>query len=585
MPDRHPKPRLVPVGYTYISTGGFMMKSLRARVSAAVALALSAVLIGVGATPAQAAATPVPITVTADAYATDGSGQITSTNDFLYDSAKGEDATGPNAGYQIAYRGNLDMTSVWSAYSGFRTLWLFLNGRDQARWAAKTFSGTWNISFKVDTSVVSSNPDFVTCDVLQAEIIAQNPGTRFGEFMQCTSVAYDDATGTYSAKFALIDDTNPDGKVTGATLDANQPATLHLTTPPGAFYVKQSAFEAGKTFSMTEPHVDGEMTMDYFYTGMPLTFNDTGDPVNLTMKETHDAVFSFASATPGATLPAEVEALVPPRDTMILDGETVTPPVLTTTSVTVATGVWNFVEWTPAFATMAGADIPFVGTWAFTPNPSYAVTYAFESADGSALPTEVTSLLPANTTAIDGSTVTPTAPASTSVEVTGGTWSFDGWTPASATVAGADVAFVGTWSYAATPSYNVTYAFESADGSTLPTEVIGLLPANTTALDGTTVTPTAPTSTTVAVAGGTWNFDGWAPANATVDGADVAFVGTWTFTKTAVTPSTTPPPSSSSPALPNTGGADMTLLLWIGGGVVVLGLLALVIARLRGRKQ
>ncbi|WP_217132954.1 hypothetical protein [Leucobacter chinensis] len=43
------------------------------------------------AAPASAAPTPVNITVTANAYALDGSGQITSNSEFLYDSAKGDE--------------------------------------------------------------------------------------------------------------------------------------------------------------------------------------------------------------------------------------------------------------------------------------------------------------------------------------------------------------------------------------------------------------------------------------------------------------------------------------------------------------
>lgn len=336
-----------------------------------VAFAVILAMLGVNAVPAHADSTDVPINVGSDAYSTDGSGLVTSENELLYDAAKGDD---PDNAYQIAYRGTLDMTKVWTLYNTFfKPMWMWQNQNDQARWNLKTFSGHWDISFVIDTQVVSSNPDLVNCAVVQAEMAKQNPDTKFGDIMRCQTTSYDPATGKYTAHFELI---HEDGsKVTGADLDNkdNQPAELKLTTPPKAFYVKQSNFVPGKTFSMTDPTVTGEMTMDYFYVGMPLKFNDTSEPVTLTMVKKEPKKFAVKYgfvAADGSKLPASVMKLLPSAATAA-EGDTVTPAALKHKVVkesveangTKTETTWTFQGWSPQQAVIADADVTFTGTW------------------------------------------------------------------------------------------------------------------------------------------------------------------------------------------------------------------------------
>ncbi|MHA6371340.1 SHIRT domain-containing protein [Actinotignum schaalii] len=434
-----------------ISRGGGGRHSSKP-IRAVLTILLAVGLIGFSTVPASADPTDVPINVGSDAYAIDNEGQITSESEFLYDSSKGDTATDA---YQIAYRGTLDMTKVWQLYSFFKSVWLWRNANDQARYAAKTFSGEWDISFTVDPAVVFSNPDFVSCEAVQSEMDKQNAPSKFGEIMRCETAAYDAATGKFTAHFGLH---HADGsKVTGADLDKPeyQPAKLVLTTPAHAFYVPQSKFEAGKTFSMVEPTVRGTMAMDYFYVGMPLRFNDTSDPVTLTMVATHDASFTFASRDPERQLPESVTKLVPERVTKLRDGVQVTPPALEQTSVADGQGTWTFDAWEPAEATMAGSNLNFVGYWKYAVNPDavFNATYKYVAADGSALPDEVMATLPNSEQVTQGSTVTPPTPAQTEFTSTTRTesadvvttWKFDGWEPTSAVVDGADLSFTGTW--------------------------------------------------------------------------------------------------------------------------------------------
>ena len=334
-----------------------------------VAFAVILAMLGVNAVPAHAAPTNVPITVGSDAYSTDGSGLVTSENELLYDPAKGDD---PANAYQIAYRGTLDMKGVWNSFRVFKLGWMLRNGFSTTRWNGKTFSGEWDISFTIDTDVVSSNPEFVSCAKVQSEMEKQNSGT-FGDIMRCQTASYDPATGKFTAHFAL---THEDGsKVTGADLDKteNQPAELKLTTPPQAFYVKQSNFVPDKTFSMTDPTVTGEMGMDYFYVGMPLKFNDTSEPVTLTMVKKEPKKFAvkygFVSAD-GSSLPASVMKLLPSAATAA-EGDTVTPAALKHKVVkesveangTKTETTWTFKGWSPQQAMIADADVTFTGTW------------------------------------------------------------------------------------------------------------------------------------------------------------------------------------------------------------------------------
>lgn len=336
-----------------------------------IAFAVILAMLGVNAVPAHAAPTNVPITVGSDAYSTDGSGLVNSSeNELIYDPAKGDD---PANAYQIAYRGTLGMTGVWNSFRGFKFLWMVRNGFSSTRWKAKTFSGEWDISFTIDTQVVSSNPEFVSCAKVQEEMENQNPGTKFGSIMRCQTASYDPATGKYTAHFKL---THEDGsKVTGADLDntENQPAKLVLTTPPQAFYVKQSNFVPGKIFSMTKPTVTGNMTMDFFYAGMPLQFNGTSDPVNLTMVKKEPKKFAVKYgfvAADGSKLPASVMKLLPSAATAA-EGATVTPAALkhkvVTESVeangTKTETTWTFKGWSPQQAMVADADVTFTGTW------------------------------------------------------------------------------------------------------------------------------------------------------------------------------------------------------------------------------
>ena len=151
------------------------------------------------------------------------------------------------------------------------------------------------------------------------------------------------------------------------------------------------------------------------------------------------------------------------------------------------------------------------------------------------------------------------------------------------TIVSEDMTVYGIWEEVV---YHVTYRFESTTaGKSLPQAVTDLLPTDNAQYNNNDqITPLAPAKSVVEDANGQWKFLGYIPASATIQGADVEFVGQWTYEeKVAPTPTPDPTPTpnptpeteknpttveeSKKEELPNTGtasslaGAGLALLL------------------------
>ena len=252
----------------------------------------------------------------------------------------------------------------------------------------------------------------------------------------------------------------------------------------------------------------------------------------------YNKIHEFVSGTPGKELPQEVKDLLPATDKNLSNGSQVTPTQPSQTEVKTAEGTWSFKSYDKASETINGADAHFVGTWEFTPAPTYKATHEFVSGTpGKELPQEVKSLLPVDQTDLkDGSQATPTQPRQTEVKTAEGTWKFESYDKTSETINGSDVKFVGTWKFTANPVPTVTHKavhefVSGTKGKELPQEVKSLLPVDQTDLkDGSQATPTQPSQTEVKTAEGTWSFKSYDKASETINGADVKFTGTWEFT-------------------------------------------------------
>ena len=255
----------------------------------------------------------------------------------------------------------------------------------------------------------------------------------------------------------------------------------------------------------------------------------------VTPSSTYKAVHEFVSGTAGKDLPQAVKDLLPSDKPDLADGTRATSTQPVKTEVKTADGTWTFKSYDKAEETINGADVEFVGTWDFTPAPTYKATHEFVSGTaGKELPQAVRDLLPADKPDLaNGTKATPTQPSSTEVKTADGTWTFKSYDKTEETINGADAHFVGTWEFTATPSstYKATYEFVSGTaGKELPQEVKAFLPTDKSDLaDGTKTTPTQPVKAEVETSDGTWSFQSYDKNEATINGADAKFVGTWTF--------------------------------------------------------
>ena len=241
----------------------------------------------------------------------------------------------------------------------------------------------------------------------------------------------------------------------------------------------------------------------------------------------------FVSGTAGKELPQEIKDLTPETEKNLENGTKTTPTQPMKTEVQTADGTWTFKSYDKNEETINGSDVKFVGTWDFTPAPTYKATHEFVSGTaGKELPQAVKSMLPADKPDLaDGTKTTPTQPVKTEVKTADGTWTFKSYDKAEETINGADAHFVGTWNFTPAPTYKATHEFVSGTaGKELPQAVKSMLPADKPDLaDGTKTTPTQPVKTEVETSDGTWSFQSYDKNEATINGADAKFVGTWTF--------------------------------------------------------
>ncbi|RSI20241.1 Collagen adhesin precursor [Streptococcus sanguinis] len=279
---------------------------------------------------------------------------------------------------------------------------------------------------------------------------------------------------------------------------------------------------------------------------------------DFTPAPTYKATHEFVSGTAGKDLPQAVKALLPADKPDLADGTKATPTQPAKTEVQTADGTWTFKSYDKAEETINGTDAHFVGTWDFTPNPTYKATHEFVSGTaGKELPQEVKALLPSDKSDLaDGTKTTPTQPVKTEVETSDGTWIFKSYDKAEETINGADAHFVGTWDYTPAPTYKATHEFVSGTaGKELPQEVKALLPTDKSDLaDGTKTTPTQPVKTEVETSDGSWSFQSYDKNEAIINEADAKFVGTWTF---VAKPSPAPTYKSTHEFVSGTAGKEL----------------------------
>ena len=315
----------------------------------------------------------------------------------------------------------------------------------------------------------------------------------------------------------------------GEQVNAKQPGQTQVTVADGKWEFK--GYEPAGPVTMGDKDV--EFVGKWEYKANPVAKYTVG--------------YKFESETAGKELPQEVKDLLPTDANEYENGAQVDAKQPAKAEVEVADGKWVFKGYAANQQTVNGSNVEFVGKWAFEAKQvtKYTVDYAFASSTaGKQLPGEVLALIPTDSKEYtNGEEVIAKDPAKTEVEVADGKWTFDGYQQNKFTVNNANVTFQGTWTFTAKPKppvtkYKATYEFTSTDATkALPAEVLALKPVdNAEYVDNDVVTAQQPAKTKVEVADGTWTFNGYAANQQTVNGSDVKFSGTWTFTANATPP-------------------------------------------------
>ena len=414
--------------------------------------------------------------------------------------------------------------------------------------AVKDLLPTDNTKYKKDDQVTAKQP-------AQTEVVdaAQDGKWKFKGYEPASPVT----VGTEDVKFVgkwefIANEHNVMYEFESATAGKDLPQAVKDLKPTDANKYKKDQQVTATQPAQTEVEVaaeDGKWVFKGYEPASPVTVGT--EDVKFVGKwefvaKEHNATYKFESGTAGKELPQEVKDLLPTDAAKYKKGEQVNAKQPGQTQVTVADGKWEFKGYEPAGpVTMGDKDVEFVGKWEYKANPvaKYTVGYKFESETaGKELPQAVKDLLPTDADEyVNGDTVNAKQPAQTEVEdvAQDGKWVFKGYAANSQTVNGSNVEFVGKWEFVAKPvaKYKVTYEFTSTDASTaLPAEVLALLPTDADEyVNGDTVNAKQPAQTEVTVANGKWTFNGYAANSQTVNGSDVKFSGTWTFTANPVT--------------------------------------------------
>ena len=315
----------------------------------------------------------------------------------------------------------------------------------------------------------------------------------------------------------------------GEQVKAKQPGQTQVTVADGKWEFK--GYEPAGPVTMGDKDV--EFVGKWEYKANPVAKYTVG--------------YKFESETAGKELPQAVKDLLPTDADEYVNGDTVNAKQPAKAEVEVADGKWVFKGYAANSQTVNGSNVEFVGKWAFEAKQvtKYTVDYAFASSTaGKQLPGEVLALIPTDSKEYtNGEEVIAKDPAKTEVEVADGKWTFDGYQQNKFTVNNANVTFQGTWTFTAKPKppvtkYKATYEFTSTDATkALPAEVLALLPTDADEyVNGDTVNAKQPAKAEVTVADGKWTFNGYGANTQTVNGSDVKFSGTWTFTANATPP-------------------------------------------------
>lgn len=244
--------------------------------------------------------------------------------------------------------------------------------------------------------------------------------------------------------------------------------------------------------------------------------------------------YRFINASPDHQMPTDLDYFLP-RTREHDKGATVTPDKVNPQVYRdhAAGKTWRFVRWeNDTIENLSGAA-EFVGIWEYQRDQDVTATHVFVGKDGAELPQAVLDLVPEPVTKeAPVSSLKPTKPSPTSVDVPGGKWIFDGYDQAAVRwPAGPTHTFTGTWHFEKT-RHRVSFSFTSADPSKeLPEMLGGAIPDPLEVPDGEGTELPQPYIGALEGDNGVWTFVGWEVERLESVTSPVTVKGVWQFTE------------------------------------------------------
>lgn len=174
--------------------------------------------------------------------------------------------------HSVQIGGTLHMNGVWSSYNLARTGYIGKQVLEGNSWSqaekqfhTKSLVGSWTYSFQINPKVVTVNETILKSTDAWQEAFRQGTGAdgaAFFDYMHCTGVDYDKATGLVTVRYAINE--KGTGMVSTKTIDkaaGAKPKYIKAYSPEGAFTIHAENMKKGATAVYGNASFQGEIDM------------------------------------------------------------------------------------------------------------------------------------------------------------------------------------------------------------------------------------------------------------------------------------------------------------------------------------
>lgn len=197
--------------------------------------------------------------------------------------------------HSVQIGGTLHMNGVWSSYNLARTGYIGKQVLEGNSWSqaekqfhTKSLVGSWTYSFQINPKVVTVNETILKSTDAWQEAFRQGTGAdgaAFFDYMHCTGVDYDKATGLVTVRYAINE--KGTGMVSTKTIDkaaGAKPKYIKAYSPEGAFTIHAENMKKGATAVYGNASFQGEIDVSpWMAIAFPLRYKGEVVQPNLTL--------------------------------------------------------------------------------------------------------------------------------------------------------------------------------------------------------------------------------------------------------------------------------------------------------------